>query len=413
MGVMVPDPALILRGVDSLVDPLSRKASNAQVAFRLSVARNQLEIDHRPSMASVIEYMRVLQSEWEQVSVSGQEAASGQPKVARMETDQGNGGKDGDKGDKGGKGTKGDAKKGEKGDTMPKAGGGRGPNKLPCSFYLTSKGCCKGRDCSHYHDFNAAKGQGNSPNELCNLEGNCPVVTESLCLELIEELETFQNDRMQQALALRALNLGAKSDYVNFADCAWGSEKEVLEWLRGQFGDWPEHLLRRALPSRCNQAPEGSHAFMAMNRRHRRAMDRAQTVILQLFSGSDKGLQLEGLGTKVVINFQLLSQLALVLDEKTYAWLAALCSSGKVGAVVACPPTDTFKKVWADDGNGFKLLRGSSGDSRFGLVENSQTEQKRTDDQTVMLLRCLTLHHLAHQARSEGCLVAIQHPGAL
>eukprot|EP00439_Symbiodinium_sp_Y106_P072032 s1371_g13.t1 len=124
MGVMVPDPALILRGVDSLVDPLSRKASNAQVAFRLSVARNQLEIDHRPSMASVIEYMRVLQSEWEQVSVSGQEAASGQPKVARMETDQGNGGKDGDKGDKGGKGTKGDAKKGEKGDTMPKAGGG-------------------------------------------------------------------------------------------------------------------------------------------------------------------------------------------------------------------------------------------------------------------------------------------------
>eukprot|EP00439_Symbiodinium_sp_Y106_P078800 s241_g17.t1 len=102
MGVMVPDPALILRGVDSLVDPLSRKASNAQVAFRLSVARNQLEIDHRPSMASVIEYMRVLQSEWEQVSVSGQEAASGQPKVARMETDQGNGGKDGDKGDKGG-----------------------------------------------------------------------------------------------------------------------------------------------------------------------------------------------------------------------------------------------------------------------------------------------------------------------
>ena len=644
MGVMVPDPALILRGVDSLVDPLSRKASNAQVAFRLSVARNQLEIDHRPSMASVIEYMRVLQSEWEQVSVSGQEAASGQPKVARMETDQGNAGKDGDKGDKGGKGTKGDAKKGEKGDTMPKAGGGRGPNKLPCSLYLTSKGCCKGRDCSHYHDFNAAKGQGRCYNcgsdqhrqqecnrpkgkgkgkqplgestdsssnanaanstpgtvrpnaappksettppkaaavstfsgatsqqgtqgtaavaeaqaqvldeahkllkslrlaalqaadiaglndgerteerehdgekereravvpQVCvrkvsaprkglldggathplrtatddewssarpitvemavgrqdlratplgtiltrdnitpicplgllverlgcrvdwvagrcrvthplrgllntNLEGNCPVVTESLCLELIEELETFQNDRMQQALALRALNLGAGSDYVNFADCAWGSEKEVLEWLRGQFSDWPEHLLRRALPSRCSQAPEGSHAFMAMNRRHRRAVDRAQTVILQLFSGSDKGLQLEGLGTKVVILKVDERVNRDVLDEKTYAWLAALCSSGKVGAVVACPPNDTFKKVWADDGNekGFKLLRGSSGDSRFGLMENSQTEQKRTDDQTVMLLRCLTLHHLAHKARSEGCLVAIQHPGS-
>ena len=64
MGVIIPDPALILRGVDALVDPLSRKASNAQVAFRLSTARNQLEIDHRPNMTSVIEYMRVLQSEW-------------------------------------------------------------------------------------------------------------------------------------------------------------------------------------------------------------------------------------------------------------------------------------------------------------------------------------------------------------
>ncbi|CAE7876436.1 GIP, partial [Symbiodinium necroappetens] len=97
MGVMIPDPALILRGVDALVDPLSRKASNAQVAFRLSTARNQLEIDHRPNMTSVIEYMRVLQSEWEQ--------------VARVDTTQGNGGKDGDKG---GKGPKGGNQKGEK-----------------------------------------------------------------------------------------------------------------------------------------------------------------------------------------------------------------------------------------------------------------------------------------------------------
>ena len=102
MGVMIPDPALILRGVDALVDPLSRKASNAQVAFRLSTARNQLEIDHRPNMTSVIEYMRVLQSEWEQVSVSGLEGNSaGQPKVARVDTTQGNGGKDGEKGGKG------------------------------------------------------------------------------------------------------------------------------------------------------------------------------------------------------------------------------------------------------------------------------------------------------------------------
>ena len=56
------------------------------------------------------------------------------------------------------------------------------------------------------------------------LEGNCPVVSESLCLELIEELEIFQNDRMQQALALRALNLGAESGSLNLRLCVGKGE---------------------------------------------------------------------------------------------------------------------------------------------------------------------------------------------
>ncbi|CAE7273806.1 GIP [Symbiodinium sp. CCMP2592] len=387
MGVMVPDPALILRGVDSLVDSLSRKAANAQVAFRLSVARNQLQIDHHPSMVSVIEYMRVLQSEWEQVSVSGQEATSGPPKVARMDTDQGNGGKDGaahtgDKGDKGGKGAKGEGKKGEKGETAPKAGGGA---THPLRTAAEDEWC---------RVTHPVRGLLNT-----NLEGNCPVVDEFLCLELIEELETFQSDRMQQALALRALNLGARSDSVDFADCAWGSEKEVLEWLRGQFRDWPEHLLRRALPARCDSAPEGSHAFMSMNRRHRRAVERADTVVLHLFSGSEKGLQVEGLGSKTVILRVDERVKRDILDEKTYSWLASLCSSGKVSAVVACPPSNTFKPVWSDVEKDFKRLRGPTRDQRFGLLGNSQAEQEWADDQTVMLLRTLTLHHLAHEAR--------------
>ena len=42
-------------------------------------------------------------------------------------------------------------------DAQPSAGG-KGSKGL-CSFYLTSQGCSKGRECSHYHDFSAAKGQ--------------------------------------------------------------------------------------------------------------------------------------------------------------------------------------------------------------------------------------------------------------
>ncbi|OLQ05239.1 Copia protein [Symbiodinium microadriaticum] len=386
MGVMIPDPALILRGVDALVDPLSRKASNAQVAFRLSTARNQLEIDHRPNMTSVIEYMRVLQSEWEQVSVSGLECNSaGQPKVARVDTTQGNGGKDGDKG---GKGPKGGNQKGEKDGQTNNNSNTEGP---PAK-----------------EEWNSAR-----PITVEMAVGNCPVVSESLCLELIKELETFQNDRMlQQALVLRALNLGAESESLDLMNCVWGTESELLEWLRGSFGDWPEHLVRRALPARCDEAPAGSHAFMSMNRRHRRAVDRADDVILHLFAGGEKGLQVEGLGTKTVILRVDERVRRDLLDEKTYMWLATLCSSGKVSAVVANPPSSTFKHVWANDGveKGFKGLRGSTGEMRFGLGENSVEEQMSVDDQTVLLLRTLTLHHLAHLARDGGCMVVLQHP---
>ena len=166
-------------------------------------------------------------------------------------------------------------------------------------------------------------------------------------------------------------------------NCVWGKESELLEWLRGSFGDWPEHLVRRALPARCDEAPAGSHAFMSMNRRHRRPVDRADDVILHLFAGGEKGLQVEGLGTKTVILRVDERVRRDLLDEKTYTWLATLCSSGKVSAVVANPPSSTFKHVWANDGveRGFKGLRGSTGESRFGLSENSVEEQMSVDDQ--------------------------------
>ena len=644
MGVNIPDPALILRGVDALVDPVTRKPAYAQVAFRLSSARNRLEIDHRPSMTAVIEYMRILQSEWEQVSVSGQEPGT-TAKLAKLDAEPGNKGKGAEKGkqESGGKAeTKGE-KEGNKNTTQeaqPRgAGGGKG-SKGPCSFYLTSKGCCKGRECSHYHDFSAAKGQGrcyncgsdhhrqqectrskgkgkgkplgesspdsanvnaaggrvgtapqkpeanppkvaassvsqasnltqnnsttqgstSSPNvaeaqaqvldeahkllkslrlaalhvaeasgleqgsecvggseteerktmvvpnisarrlnaprkglldggathslrtarecewetskpttvelavgtqelrvsplgtiltraevtPICplgllvdrlgcrvdwvagrcrvthplrgllntNLEGNCPVVSEALCLELIEELEAFEHDRLQQALAIRALSIGVSVEALESPTNVWGDELELIRWLRESFGSWPERLIRRALPMRCNQAPEGSHSFMSMNRRSRRAIEKAQAVILHMSAGKDKGFQVEGMGPKTVV-LRIGEHLKRdLLDEKTFAWLAALCSSGKVSAVVACPPCDTFRPTWseADDHSGFRDLRGRDGEDRFGLSCNDKNEQERTDDNTVTLLRIVALHHIASKSRDNGCCIALQHP---
>lgn len=165
MGVVVPDPALVLKGVDLMTEALLKRPQHAQVAFRISTARNQLHLDHRPNMTTVVEFMRVLQSEWEQVAVSGvEESSTKPPKAARVEVDT-----QADKTDKsnerGGKGNgKGQDGKGPKGGTKDqesnsKPNGGKG-SKGMCNFYLTDKGCSKGRDCGFFHDFTSAKGQG-------------------------------------------------------------------------------------------------------------------------------------------------------------------------------------------------------------------------------------------------------------
>ena len=640
MGVVVPDPALVLKGVDAMTESLLKKPMHAQVAFRISTARNQLHLDHRPNMSTVVEFMRVLQSEWEQVAVSGVEENTSRPKAARVEVDGST-----DKGDKpGGKGNrdtpKGSERKGAKGnptgqDQTSSAHGGKG-KKGPCSFYLTSKGCSKGRDCGFFHDFASAKGQGRcfacgsdqhrqqdctrpkgkgkgkplgasnasnsekgkgvdggsgsqpnapvsnpetrkehvgtgsdqgkgkgsasvavaqaqvleeaqkllkslriaalkvsdstaSPTEgespvgtvgtgeheqgteavipkvcvrkartpkglldggathplrtasqeewdqatpttvamavgtqtlritpvgtiltrekitpICplgqlvellgckviwdagrckirhptrgsiktELEGHCPVVDERLCLELIKDLERRQSLRLSQALSLKALGIGVQGLEFEDVRCPWGSEKKLIEWIQDFYKDWPEPLKMRAIPSREEQQDEHAHTFLKLNRRHRKALQRAETIVLHLFSGDSKVLNFADQGSNVVtLNIDVLLGRDL-MDESAYSWLAALCSSGKVGAVLASPPTGSFRKRVFDYELGkMRFLRGSTAESRFGMDSNLESDQQYVDQQSVLLLRTLVLHHLADEARKEGCMLSLRHVG--
>ncbi|CAE7316806.1 unnamed protein product [Symbiodinium sp. KB8] len=104
------------------------------VAFRISTARNQLHLDHRPNMSTVVEFMRVLQSEWEQVAVSGvDESSTKPPKAARVEVESSGekGEKPGEKGEKGPKGnSKGYEGKGPKGGTKDQDNGSKCWKKL-------------------------------------------------------------------------------------------------------------------------------------------------------------------------------------------------------------------------------------------------------------------------------------------
>ena len=158
MGVSIPDASIMLRGLDVLSEPVLRK--HVQVSFRCSGARTVLQLDHRPTLVSLKEFVKVLLSEFEMLSVSGEEEQrGGKPRVAAVDAPKG--GKGSEKGDKASKGS-------EKGGKSHGGNSGASQNQAQtdpkdswkCKFFDGGKGCRKGRHCNLQHDEEAAKANG-------------------------------------------------------------------------------------------------------------------------------------------------------------------------------------------------------------------------------------------------------------
>ena len=129
IGAVTPDPALLLKGLNKLTRKVLE--SNKELQFRVSLARNSLGVDTRPTDITVNQFATHLLAEVEQVSLAEKRAASvgmkGDVKLKAMEVDKGKGkGKDKLDGDE--------------------------KQKPKCKFYLTDGGCRKGKECGFSHD---------------------------------------------------------------------------------------------------------------------------------------------------------------------------------------------------------------------------------------------------------------------
>ena len=104
MQVSIPDASLMLRGLDLLADPLLKK--HPHVSFRCSQARTSLQLDHRPSLHSVREFVKVVQAEFDMLSLASSPDPSKKPKLAAMQQSNQDGvtSKGKDAGGKGGEG---------------------------------------------------------------------------------------------------------------------------------------------------------------------------------------------------------------------------------------------------------------------------------------------------------------------
>ena len=216
---------------------------------------------------------------------------------------------------------------------------------------------------------------------------------------------------------IRALTLGVDSGLGQDEDSPWGSELELTKWLKARFSEAPDWLLLKSLPVKGGVEPVSPYHLPGLNRRARKSLKRAKHIVLHVFSGRTKPIEF-ALGRDVaVVNLDVLYG-GNVLDERVYAAAAALCGTGKVDAVIGGPPCCTNSILrergsssWPDGSDGGpRPVRGRSGLLRFGLPSNTEEEQRKVDEHTILIFRFVTLHRIADRFNPNGSLCALENP---
>ena len=235
----------------------------------------------------------------------------------------------------------------------------------------------------------------------------CPELCSQITEELIREIEDKRALMLHRALRLKAMSCGTAGPSSD----SHAQVEDMLQWLRKLSPDCPEGVLARVPPVWKDDLCGDD---VPLNRRVRRAVSRADKVVIHLFSGKTKAHDFGSLPSSVYILSIDLERGADILADGMYQYLLDLCASGKVVAVVGGPPCATFSilRERGEQDGGPQVLRDRSGVGRFGTQRRplSRGETRLVDDHTVMIFRMFLLHHVAHEASEEGVLFALENP---
>ena len=235
----------------------------------------------------------------------------------------------------------------------------------------------------------------------------CPELCSRITEELIAEIEDKRALVLHRALRLTAMKCGTVAPIPDSHDPV----ENMLQWLRKLNPDCPEGILARVPPTWKFDLCRDD---VPLNRRVRRAVSRADKVIIHLFSGKTKAHDFGSMPSSVYILSIDLEHGADILGDGMYQYLLDLCASGKVIAVVGGPPCATFSilRERGEQDGGPQVLRDRNGIGRFGTLRRplDRGESRLVDDHTVMIFRMFLLHHVAHETSEEGVLFVLENP---
>ena len=204
------------------------------------------------------------------------------------------------------------------------------------------------------------------------LQQGCPVVSMKIGMNIMREVEEAQR-RKAKIRSILACGMLAEDD-----------EGKKAAALKSEYPDVPDRILERALGL---QQWDGH--MLPMNRRARRRVERAASVVVHVFSGPNPQpwVKLETDGTAVVCLDILRG--ADIHDGHLSGWLDQLVDSGNVKMWIAGPPCRTVSVCRQREDDGPRTLRARHGNGRFGLPTLSESEQALADDDAVLWIKNL------------------------
>ena len=218
------------------------------------------------------------------------------------------------------------------------------------------------------------------------LQDGCPMLPMQRGMELLYEVEEFNRRKVKLRRA------------VTHPQPDRDREEEFMSRLARLFPEVPLRILER-VPGKLNY----DNDTMAINRRTRRQVERAETVILNLFSGPNTKIWTShGQKGLLILNVEVLKGTDL-LESNFYGYLEAQARFGRFSAIYAGPPCKTvsFCRFGHDQDGGPPPLRAREGALRFGLPWISPEQQEEADIDSTLWIKTLWLIHLARGSRSD------------
>ena len=211
------------------------------------------------------------------------------------------------------------------------------------------------------------------------LQQGCPTVPKDVGHRLLRDVEAW-NRRRCQAKAMFAGEVIGQSQ-----------QDEKLSKLRQLFPEVPTRILQH-VPGETNW----QGAWLAFNRKKRRLVERAKTLVIYAFSSSkcQDWVTLEKSGVAVVCLDLLLGH--NLLEPNLSGWLESVIESRGVDVWMLSPPCRSTSLCRHRQDDRSKPLRGVD-EERFGLRSLSETQQAETDQDSILWLKSLYWMRSSHQ----------------